>query len=133
MRWWRKQREEDLEAEVRAHLEMAARDRMERGETAVQARESARREFGNVTLVKEVTRDMWGWTSLERLFQDLRFGLRMLLKSPVFTLAAILSLTIGIGATSAIFSVVNGVLLRPLPTRSRSDWSACGKTSRRSE
>jgi len=59
-RWWRQRREEELEAEIRSHLEMAARDRMERGETAGHARESARREFGNVALVKEITRDMWG-------------------------------------------------------------------------
>src|SRR6185436_2456145 len=107
----------ELEAEVRSHLEMAARDRMERGETPALARQTARREFGNVGLIKEVTRDMWGWTSLERLLQDLRYGVRILFKSPVTTLAAILSLVIGIGATAAIFSVVNGVLFRPLPYR----------------
>ena len=115
MKRWRQRKEENLDAEIRNHLDEAIRDRIERGETPDEARVNALREFGNVGLVKEVTREMWGWAWLERLIQDLRFGLRMLLKNPVFTLAAVLSLAIGIGATSAIFSVVNGVVLRPLP------------------
>jgi putative ABC transport system permease protein len=115
MKRWRQRKEENLDAEIRNHLDEAIRDRIERGETPDEARVNALREFGNVGLVKEVTREMWGWAWLERLIQDLRFGLRMLLKNPVFTMAAVLSLAIGIGATSAIFSVVNGVVLRPLP------------------
>src|SRR5256885_11118658 len=94
---------------------MVARESVERGETAKKAEQAARREFGNVELVKEVTRDVWGWRWLRDLADDARYGMRVLLKNPGFTIAAVVAIALGVGLNVGIFSVLNGATLRLLP------------------
>lgn len=116
--WWNwRRRDKELEKEIQHHLKMAEADRVERGVSQRDARAGARREFGNIGLAKEVARDMWGWRWLENVFEDLRYGARTLSKQAGFTAIIVLTLALGIGANTAIFSLVNTALLKALPVR----------------
>jgi len=114
MKLWRR-REESLDNEIRDYLDRETQWNIEAGMSPEEASYAAQRKLGSTSVVKENTRAAWGWTSLERFWQDLQYGFRMLIKNPGFTLVAVISLAIGIGANSAMFSLADGLILRPLP------------------
>jgi predicted permease len=115
MRWNLRRRNLDLDAELRAHLEMAAQDARARGESPEAARLAALREFGNRDLVKETTRDIWGRNPFHGMGHDLRAGLRTFRHNPAFAAIMVLTLALGIGANTAIFSLIDAVMLCSLP------------------
>ncbi|HEY1950433.1 MAG TPA: ABC transporter permease [Bryobacteraceae bacterium] len=111
----RRSKEDQLTAELQFHLEEETEERQADGMSKQDARWAARRELGNLSVVLEDTRAVWGWTLLEQLGQDLRYGWRTMLHNPAFTILAALSLALGIGANTAIYSFMDALLMRSLP------------------
>jgi predicted permease len=134
MSWlFRSTKHDDLDDEIRSHLEIAARDRIERGESPDEARTQARRDFGNVVLLREVTRDVTGWSLIDRIGQDLRHALRRLRGQPSTAVLAVALLALAIGMSSAMFTVVDALILRPAPFRDPASfvWLGVGESDTR--
>jgi predicted permease len=111
----RRRRYNDLSASIREHLDERIEELMEDGMTRTQAEQAAKREFGNVALIEQRSREVWQWPTIESVAADMKFALRRLGKSPGFAATVILTLAIGIGANTAVFTVLNSVLIKPLP------------------
>lgn len=118
MRWWKKNdREHDMEKEFASHLELEAEEQRAKGLSVEEARYAAQRAFGNTALMKEQTREEWGWLKLEIALKDVQYGIRGLFRSPIFTIVSVLSLALGIGATTGIFGTFEAVFLNAVTAR----------------
>jgi len=107
----------ELSEEIREHLQEKIEELLATGMSRKEAAAAARREFGNVALIEEDSREVWRWPSMEDLATDVRYGLRILPKRPTFTLTVVLTLAIGIGGNTAMFTLIRAVLLKPLEYR----------------
>ena len=113
--WRRQAQEADLDAELQFHIETEAEEHIEAGLPADRARQAALRALGNVTLAKEDARAVWTWGAVERFLQDVRYAIRVLARQRSFTATAVATIVLIVGGTTAVFTLVNAVLLRPLP------------------
>src|SRR5688572_25863861 len=125
----REQREREIASEIQSHLELEAGEQRERGLPPREANDAARRAFGNVGLVTEDTRAVWGWTAVEQFIQDVRYAVRTMRRSPGFAFTAILSLAMGIGVNAAMFSMADALLFRPLAIRAPGEVAVVRSTS----
>ena len=113
MRWRRDRHDQELADEMALHIELRAERLRETGLSAQEARDTAKRQFGNATLQRDLSRDAWGWPRLETIYQDLRYAVRLTWKSPGFAAVVIITMALGIGANTAVFALLHGLLLRP--------------------
>ena len=123
----RRQFDADIEEEVRLHMELREQEQIRQGLSPIEAHQSASRRFGNTTLLMEQSHMVWGWEWLESFLQDTAYGTRAMLRSPALTIVALLSLALGIGANTAIFSLIDAVMLRSLPVKEPSQLVLLGK------
>jgi hypothetical protein len=112
--FFKNRRYDDISVSIQEHIDERIDELMEEGMSRDEAERTARRDFGNVTLVRERSREVWQWQRLESLLVDLKHVCRRLWRSPGFAITVVLTLAIGIGANTAVFSVLNSVLIRPL-------------------
>jgi hypothetical protein len=123
----RQQFDADLKEEMRLHVELREQEQIQAGLSPREARQAASRRFGNATVLKEKSHTAWGWDWLESFVQDIGYGSRAMLRSPALTIVALLSLALGIGANTAIFSLLDAVMLRSLPVRDPDQLILLGK------